>query len=374
MKINLLFTILFFSLFSTGLIAQITLTSDYLPVAGDKIELSVADDFSKVTLPSSGNHDADFSKLVEVESSEETFIAASESAVADSFPSANLVLNDGNPGFLFYYSDATTYDYVGFVGEEYLGIDVPVRMEPLQPVTRRKAPFEFGDNFDASFDVQLTFSADVLPDSLLGNIQIKPDSIRVTITSSSTYIAEGFGKVTIPGATYDALRIKSIEDRDTKLEGKLGQIWINITSLVPNPQLGERKIETYTYYSNESSTPILSVEVDNDRNITGISYKKNDLTPTFNPSENFAKADLSITPNPVIDSSTLNFSNVQKGTYQVRVFNVLGREVWSNFYELAGNNKIEVDFGGLRKGTYLYSLIDDTGKTITTKRLLVLRP
>ncbi len=374
MNRNLLFTILIVSLFSTGLFAQITLTSDYLPTAGDKIEISVAENFTDLVLPSGGNHDVDFSGLTETDSYTQTYLAASESELQDSFPTANLVLVDSQTGgSLFYFSDANTYDYIGFIGEQYLGIDVPVKMTPSAPVTRRKAPFNFGDLFDGDFDVSLSFDANQLPDTLFASSPIKPDSIKISIVSHTTNIAEGFGIVKIPGGEYDALRIKSIETRNTKVEGKLGTIWIDITSFLPFDGLGDVTIESYAYYSNETVTPILTVTLDTDKNISGVSYKKNELG-TFNTSVDFVKPNLNITPNPVIDSSVLNFSNVTKGDYEVKIFNVLGREVWSNQYKIAGSKKITVDFSSLRRGTYLYSLIDSSGKTISTKRLLVLRP
>jgi len=284
------------------------------------------------------------------------------------------LINNQSRGSLFYYSDANTYDYIGFVGEQYLGIEVPVKMAPENPVTRRKAPLNFGDSFDASFNVSLIFAGSILPDSLTSSLPFTVDSIKVTISSSTTNIVEGFGMVKIPGGTYDGLRVKSIETRNTMVEGLLnGLFWQDITSALPFPGLGDVVTESYTYYSNETVTPILTVTLDEDQNISGVSYKKNELG-TFNTSVDFVKPNLNITPNPVIDSSVLNFSNVTKGDYEVKIFNVLGREVWSNQYKISGSKKITVDFSSLGRGTYLYSLIDSSGKTISTKRLLVLRP
>lgn len=79
-------------------------------------------------------------------------------------------------------------------------------------------------------------------------------------------------------------------------------------------------------------------------------------------------------PNPAIVNVRFEFTNLIPGNYKVSIFNILGAEVWKNYYYISGQRIEKVDISNLRKGTYLYSLQDDRGKTIATKRLVVVRP
>ena len=49
-------------------------------------------------------------------------------------------------------------------------------------------------------------------------------------------------------------------------------------------------------------------------------------------------------------------------------------EQWSRTYYIDGNRTEKVDVSELRKGTYLYSLSNEQGKTLSTRRLIVVRP
>ncbi|MCB0598025.1 MAG: T9SS type A sorting domain-containing protein, partial [Phaeodactylibacter sp.] len=68
------------------------------------------------------------------------------------------------------------------------------------------------------------------------------------------------------------------------------------------------------------------------------------------------------------------FTNLAPGRYKLKIHNILGIEEWRKTYQISGNHTEKVDISSLRKGTYLYSLVDDRGKTITTRRLIVVRP
>ena len=79
-------------------------------------------------------------------------------------------------------------------------------------------------------------------------------------------------------------------------------------------------------------------------------------------------------PNPSIVNVRFEFSNLNPDNYKLKIFNILGIEVWSEEYYINGNRTTKVNVGNLKKGTYLYSLVDSKGKTISTKRLVVIKP
>ncbi|MBK7425905.1 MAG: T9SS type A sorting domain-containing protein [Saprospiraceae bacterium] len=70
----------------------------------------------------------------------------------------------------------------------------------------------------------------------------------------------------------------------------------------------------------------------------------------------------------------MDLVGLSAGNYTVKIINILGMAVWSEKYYVNGSRTIRVELDDFKRGTYLYALINDKGRTITTKRLIVLKP
>ena len=82
--------------------------------------------------------------------------------------------------------------------------------------------------------------------------------------------------------------------------------------------------------------------------------------------------EMSISPNPVFGFAKLKMNVPLSGIYEYRIFNMLGKEVFSTPMRLsAGQNQYDLDLSFLNNGLYLYSLSND--RTQITKRLMVRR-
>ena len=67
--------------------------------------------------------------------------------------------------------------------------------------------------------------------------------------------------------------------------------------------------------------------------------------------------------------------NVPSGKYDLKIYNILGVEVWSQNYQFQNaTDTVLLDVSDFKKGTYLYSLVNQKGKRIATRRLIILRP
>ena len=86
------------------------------------------------------------------------------------------------------------------------------------------------------------------------------------------------------------------------------------------------------------------------------------------------KPDLVAYPNPAIDDVRIDFFNLPASNYTLKIYNILGIVVWEKKYSISGDRSEKINLNDLRKGTYLYSLINETGKIISTKRLMIMRP
>jgi hypothetical protein len=81
-------------------------------------------------------------------------------------------------------------------------------------------------------------------------------------------------------------------------------------------------------------------------------------------------SDLSIVPNPFNSTAVVNFNSEKAALYNVRITNVIGKEVYSEKANIKlGQNALNINRNDLPSGIYFYSLSD--GKGLVTKRFIV---
>ena len=362
--------------------AQITITDAYFPQDGDTLK-TVYDGMPSgiIVNPPGGTTDQnwDFSS-VQGMSREVLYLPASEGDSSGEFPSADLVVKTEPVGETYYKSTATTFELVGYQGVDpaNLGINLIVHLNPT--LIERRAPLNFIDFGNSYAAVLLPFAADDIPGGILDSLPITPDSIRLRVSIDRTNVVDGWGKVTIPGGIYDVLREKQIEERETSMDVKIGigpfSQWVDVTDLISGFDfLGKDTITTYAFYNDEEKEAIAIVTVDNQNNdiVDAIEYKDNGIQTNIRY-VNTGKPDLIAYPNPAIDDVRIEFLNLQSSNYTLKIYNILGIVVWEKKYAISGDRSEKINLANLRKGTYLYSLISDSGKIISTKRLMIMRP
>lgn len=379
MRLTIL-SIFFFSSFFV-LDAQVTITNSTFPAAGDTLRTVFDGLPNNITVnPAGGAIGAswNFSALQGV-LRQVTYRPASEGAGAASFPGADLVTISNAIGENYYKLDEGALRFIGYQGPDPagFGLDLSVNLNPT--LQERIAPMSFGDTYSDEGAILLPISADDLPGAILDSFPIAPDSLRMRVAIDRTGFAEGWGTMTIPGGTYDVLREKRTEETETRLDIKVGigpfAEWIDVTDIVGLDFLGKDTTTTYRFYAADVKEPIAIVTVDNENNdqVRFVEYKYNDVTTNIRYVNN-GKPDLLAYPNPAIEDIRFEFMNLPAGRYQVKILNILGVELWKKNYYIQGDFMTPVDISDFRKGTYLYSLINESGKTISTKRLIVMRP
>lgn len=77
-------------------------------------------------------------------------------------------------------------------------------------------------------------------------------------------------------------------------------------------------------------------------------------------------------PNPFNPSTTIEYNVAKSGYVNIKVFDVLGREValLANEYKAAGNHRVSFDASRLASGVYYYTLKTDNGFSQTKKMIL----
>jgi len=269
------------------------------------------------------------------------------------------------------------YALLGYGGEDPLELGLETVARFSEPYIQQRSPMNYGDENTFSTSILLPFAGDDLPEAILNQIPITPDSIRINYAIDRTDVVDAWGTMTIPGGIYDVLREKRVEKREVKVEAKISILdWQDITDFLPqNDLLGEQTITSYYFLSNESVEPIAIVNMAPDgESIVSVDFKSEDLIPTSIQDNTNKEPSIYVSPNPAIASTRFEFSNLKSGQYELKIYNILGVEVWSRDYFINGDRAEKVDLIGFKKGTYLYSLVNSRGKSLTTKRLMIVRP
>ena len=362
--------------------AQISITDAYFPQAGDTLKTAFDGMPSGIIInPAGGSVDQEWDfNTVQGMSREVLYRNASEGTSNAEFPSANLVILLDPAGESYYKTTATTFELVGYQGLDpaNLGINLLVQLNPT--LVERRAPLNFLDFGNSSSAVLLPFAAEDIPGGILDSLPITPDSIRLRIAIDRTAIVDGWGKAMIPGGNYDVLREKQIENRETLMDVKVGigpfAQWVDVTDLIPGMDfLGKDTITTYTFYNSTEKEAIAIVTVDNENNdiVNSVEYKDNGIQTSIRYVDT-GKPDLVAYPNPAIDNIRIDFFNLPPSNYTLKVYNILGIVVMEKKYAISGDRSEKINLNNLRKGTYLYSLVTENGKIISTKRLMIMRP
>ena len=379
MKKTLLFLFTFLSIHLTG---QITVTSASFPAIGDTLRTAVdgVPEGIEITGPG-GNQTWDFSSLQGV-SAERLVRPASEGANVDLFPNANIffpVGANGIGGESYASVNTSRYQLVGYVGPDPANLGIIARVPFSPPIVERRSPMNFFDVNNTDYSILVTFPTDSLPGSITNDLPIVPDSVRLRVAASRTDVVDGWGTLTIPGGTYEVLREKRTEIRETLVEARVGigpfATWVDVTEFLGGGFLGTDTLTTYVFVNDQEKENIAVVTVTNDDDETPltVTYKSNDVITNVQY-VNTGRADLFAYPNPAINNVRINFLNITPGNYTFRIFNILGKEVVNKEYQISGDRTVGIDIDTLQKGTYLYNLTDAKGKILKTKRLMVIRP
>lgn len=370
-----IFSALFFSAS-----AQVTVTAATFPSAGDTLDYALDSDPGGLTIatPPGGNQTWNLSDLQADETSRVIYLPASAGVHSMDYPNADLVVIGDNRE-TYYDKTSTQFARLGYAGADAssFGLEVVARFSPA--LVERKSPLQFFDITVQTVDLSLPLATDQIPDSLLTGIVITPDSVRVHINTNRLDVVDGWGKCQIPGGNYDVLRVKRTEYRTTALDAYLLLGWVDITSLLGNGNtlggfLGTDTTTTFRFYSQVEKEEIAVATMSNDlATVEQVRFKDNITTPTIEANSPGA-ATIQAYPNPAVEWVRFNCTNLPSGYYTLKIFNIIGKVVWKENYQLVGSKSIRVELDDFKKGTYLYSLVDAQGNVIGTKRLVVLKP
>jgi len=381
---NKLLPTLLLAFLCAQLTGQVTLTNDYFPVAGDTLKTDRADSLfaQGIDQLTSGPDLAwNFGEPVPQADRNAAVVA---NGVDSPFPAADVFIQTNETTTAYYATSDTAFNLVGVTTSFDLlpNFALTTEVAPARPT--RRAPLNYLDEFNSVTANSITISPDSIPEEALS--QLPPqvdlnsvDSIRLTTTSTRNDVVDAYGVLSLNGKSHDVLRETRTESIFIKVEFLTGALgFIDVTgqfALIPTlaPLVGQQPVlVTSLYWTPEIKEPIAEIVVDQETGtVNSMVYKrKTNTVSTGGPG--LQQASIRVFPNPATSLATFEIEGLERGRYVLTLSNIMGQRMDQQSFSPIGNQtRINLDVSGLPAGIYLYSLRNERGRTITTKKLQV---
>ncbi len=381
MKINLLkYFVIGFALLPIVANAQTTITNSIFPVPGDTLRTITTINLPSFDIDLVGEDVAwDFSNVSGGFLAEIIYLDPEEGENSDLFPGADLL--DNNTLQEIYYESSD--DRIVEIGRS--GLDPVLNLLDLTyendgEAIFRRAPMSFGDTFTDNSSFFIQADASVIPDTLLENVPLTVDSLRLLVETSHEDEVDAWGTLELPNGAFDVIRVKRITTTNALLGIKVAFLgWITVDPSDPIfaslgdllSLLGEATTVSYQFFANDNKEIIANFNEDLDGNLISFTYK-GDVATSLGKI-NLKEENLLTYPNPTYGDVTFQLMNLPHDSYKVVIYNIIGKQLWSSeidFFE----GKLRADLSHLRKGTYFYSILNGSGQKVATRRLMIITP
>lgn len=375
---NLLFTFCFV-VFALSLQAQITVTTAYFPAAGDTLRTAIDDQPVGLNFftPPGGSQNWIFTSLEADQTRTREVKAASEGTQAASFPNAELMIQVAGSGENYINVTNNNWEYVGFAGQDPVGLGINVITNFTPPVVDRHAPLAFFDINPFSSAILYAIAADDVPGGIFDQLPVSPDSIRLRVAINTLDVVDGFGTLAIPGGTYEVLREKRTEYREARLDAKVPIIgWLDITDIalqsLPIPGLGVDTTISHRFWSNEIKEPVVILTLNNEQNAVTTAEFKYDGPISGGIDPAFSQTHIRLYPNPGNTTVQMELSNLPFGDYQMQLLSAQGQMLQQRALSVVAEKQTEaIDVAALPDGSYLCLILSPEGQLAGFKQLVV---
>ncbi len=357
---------LFLVFLSQTLGAQPIISNAYFPSIGDSLKIGVASTTTAQQLRMSAagaNQTWTYNFLRSANPSRpsytEGYVAPDSATLAD-FPLADLVRNLTTTGQKEVFNKTTTrYELMGYEGIGLGFLNLPIRPTFNQPVLERRAPLVFNTTNNNTSSFSIVFASSLIPDTILVALPIRPDSFRVRFQTTRSDKTDAWGKILIPGGSYEVLRERRFEQTETKIEAKVANIfWVDITTVLLN---GSRppKDTTLTYYfwNNSVKEPIAVVQFRNETDTVPSRVEYKYLPINTSVVENVPPSvSAQIFPNPTSDDTFLFVNNCESKIYDLIIQNSFGQMLFKQKQKLENGMTLKLPLAVLPTGIYFLRL------------------
>ena len=293
------------------------------------------------------------------------------------FPGSNYALRMEDRTIHFYKREGKELYLIGLYGFYIYEQYVPIPVLFNYPFIVNYPSADYGQEWEYASQATIEFSTSVLQPSVLSQLPVKADSIRLVmdVDRRSTEDGQGFLKYEI--ITDEVTRHFTVEEYRYRTLLKVGsKPWQDFSTYVDtDAAYGPSLRYRYDFFINQTGIPVSSVWVDPEsRQPDLVKYWVRSYLDRFNRPAEQSNPDIYAFPNPAIGYVNIELSNLKPGQYRVALFNFLAQEVYQMPVDVNSDETVRIDISKFDKGPYLYALIDEYGRRLITKRLTILKP
>lgn len=320
---------------SGNLTGQISINNTSFPGVGSEFKyFFVGNPNPAINQGNSGaNITYDFNALTGGTRFTEKYQAVAQGKFKDSFPDANVLLINTmqNGGEQYGKILNSRIEIVGFGGQNpILGGETAIAYKKRPQIRRSPMYYETTGFSEGTF--ALAFPSTIIPDTLLNSFPIKPDSLRISISSVSYDTIDGWGNLKLKNKEFEVLREKSVVFTTNTLEIKLPFVgWLDVSAIIGNnipggtgfEGFGKDTTTYYRFYTNTRKDILVTVETNNANEVNSIEYA--DVAGTSATQEEILNAASVVFPNPAQDLVTLRNPAITPGKYHLSILNADGK-------------------------------------------------
>jgi hypothetical protein len=192
---------------------------------------------------------------------------------------------------------------------------------------------------------------------------LSPREVRLSLRIHA--FADATGEVHSPTLRYDVLR----ERREIEVTLAPGGAAINPNDL--GLPIGFTSGRIYVFQSILYPLPVAIVQTDDMDNPKQVEYLSQPWAGNV-IQQMPRRPDLFVYPNPSFGSVRFDFLNLAPGYYDLEIYNILGAKVKTEKLYINGTKTLPIDLTRLKKGTYIYRLVDSQSNVIRSKRLVII--
>ncbi|MBX7240297.1 MAG: T9SS type A sorting domain-containing protein [Bacteroidia bacterium] len=284
-----------------------------------------------------------------------TVLAASSTPYAGSFAGSNIAMTNDNASFLYFKQNSDSLVATGLAGD-LLGTGTTITAALTPDLLLHRFPRTYGDGLTD------TYTMDVTTNGAAFNV----NQVRFKRKALITEDVDGWGTITTPASTFDALRLIHTEYlTDT--------IWVQVFPFTPWTQATVSVDTTvgYNWIAKETKLAVAEMTVDSVGNPESFTWTMLPSTPNEVDAGVSAQ---SVKCYPVPATDKVSFRKSEGEFNEEMLLNVWtpeGKKVTSLTVSASNSKEFSFDTGNLPEGSYFWELRNEvSGKTETGKMFI----
>jgi len=346
--------------------AQVTISSNSFPKIGDTLFFGNTNNFDSIGSRRTGaNVIWDFSNIVANQNLQYIYKDPSQSPNGTNFPSASILFysssNPGNESFLRADQDALL-----ILGGSSSFNFVPAALKYQPPIPEVFVPSSIGDRRITASVSRTAFSSAVLPDSILDQLPIKPDSFRISLNWADTLVFTGEGIVKLPSKDIPAVQFNHRTKTTFGIEIFLPFFgWTDITGTFPGAADLSRSINQDIFYSPDYRGLIAAAFRGGGIQQSILQFRLSNKLSVFNEKGRLEEV-AQLFPIPADKRLELSFNNPVT-LWDIKIFDLQGKEVWKGN---AASSAI-IELSSWTKGFYIINIENKKGERFSGRFLKI---